>query len=246
MARPEDVDATAARDHAQQLLNWGMSRPALAVASGLSLADLCDLLAGAAKIHPAAAERILAVPPDLAAVPDGHVICARGTIRRLQALAFMGWETAEISHRTGVSRPTLSAIRAGRRPGVNITTARRVAQAYELLAMQPGPDRLTALEAREQGWAPPLAWDDIDEEDGQLPLEPAAEVLDEVALQRAMAGQSAATGSTRIEAVRRLTEAGESAATIAGLLGVSSRTVQRLRTAHNIGRRHLDTAGRVA
>ena len=90
---------------------------------------------------------------------------ATGTMRRLQALAVIGWSTAEIAKRIDSHYRPLQKIRAGQRECVRSSTARRVAVVYESLSMRVRHDRaarITHFRAVANGWVPPLAWDDID------------------------------------------------------------------------------------
>jgi hypothetical protein len=90
-----------------------------------------------------------------------RVVDATGTRRRLQALMRMGWTTAELAARGGWNTPEAVQMIA-RRDMVNHANRDRVARLYDALAMIPGPSSLTAQRAARAGWAPPLAWDDID------------------------------------------------------------------------------------
>ena len=115
--------------------------------------------------------------------------------------------------------------------------------------------------ARTAGWRPPLGWDDIDTDQdetdqasarisgtgiGAAGVEPSnvvrgdtclddsgcSQLLDEVAVQRAMTGERLPlTNSERCEAVARLTHQGLSARRIAELLHTTRRTITRLRGA---------------
>lgn len=92
-------------------------------------------------------------------------IPATGTMRRLQALAVIGWSTAEIAARIDSHYRPLQKIRAGQRECVRSSTAVRVGQVFELLSMRVRDDRaarITRFRAVANGWVPPLAWDDID------------------------------------------------------------------------------------
>lgn len=92
-------------------------------------------------------------------------IPATGTMRRLQALAVIGWSTAEIAARMDSHYRPLQKVRAGERECVRMSTARRVAVVFEELCMQVRHDRaanITRFRAAAHGWVPPLAWDDID------------------------------------------------------------------------------------
>lgn len=99
----------------------------------------------------------------------------RGTLRRLRALRALGWSNAQIAARTpGVSARTLDGV--GRGPWVHRDTADAIAAVYEELCMTfPPPSRVASYNrtmAKKFGWAPPLAWDDIDRD-------PAPVVVDE-------------------------------------------------------------------
>lgn len=90
---------------------------------------------------------------------------ALGTMRRLQALAAVGWSCEQIAGLIGSHYRPLQKIRAGQRDSVRLSTARRVAAVYERLAMHPRHDhsgKLTRHTARKHMWLPPLAWDHID------------------------------------------------------------------------------------
>lgn len=91
-----------------------------------------------------------------------------GTHRRIQALACLGWSTADLSRRLGMHRSYL--LKALRRPTLEPTTVHAVADLYEALCMTHSPAKTaarTAADARARSWVPPLAWDDIDDPDEQ-------------------------------------------------------------------------------
>lgn len=93
---------------------------------------------------------------------------ALGTMRRLQALAVIGWSCDQIAARIGSHYRPLQKIRAGEREKVRLSTARRVAAVYEELAMHPRYDHsgnLTRHTAQRRRWLPPLAWEDIDRDE---------------------------------------------------------------------------------
>lgn len=92
-------------------------------------------------------------------------ISATGTMRRLQALAVIGWSTAEIAARMDSHYRPLQKVRAGERECVRMSTARRVAVVFEELCMKVRHGRaakITRFHALAHGWVPPLAWNDID------------------------------------------------------------------------------------
>ena len=105
--------------------------------------------------------------------------------------------------------------------------------------MSQGPSPRAVTQAHAKGWLPPLAWDDIDERDGIIPLPNEDEdddhtFVDPAAVLRAMRGELTPTGPVRVEAIRRLVATGHSDAAISRLLGCSSRTVLRDRAQHDI------------
>ena len=104
-------------------------------------------------------------------------IPSTGTMRRLQALAVIGWSTAEIAARMGSHYRPLQKIRAGERECVHISTARRVYDVFEELCMRVRDDRaarIVRFRAAANGWVPPLAWDDIDTDDAPVDAESVA------------------------------------------------------------------------
>lgn len=89
------------------------------------------------------------------------LIPALPTVRRLQALAALGWSLSEVAVRLDVSDKTISNLRAGAWTNVYPATARRVSALYDELQGTPGPSLSTRIRATKRGWAPPLAWNDI-------------------------------------------------------------------------------------
>lgn len=106
-----------------------------------------------------------------------ELIDSTGTIRRLQALACLGWSFTEVARRAGVAKGSELAAR----PQVKRGNAERIAVVYDELWDQLPPsgsryERMvlgkTKTRAAQQGWAPPLAWDDESIDDpGASPAE---------------------------------------------------------------------------
>lgn len=97
---------------------------------------------------------------------DVHVN-AVGTIRRLRALACLGWSAAELAKRTGYSEIHISRTRRGIN-GDNVTvgfatTIRRIYDELSMTKRDTHHGRKTMAVARKNGWLPPLAWDAIDD-----------------------------------------------------------------------------------
>lgn len=91
------------------------------------------------------------------------LVDATGTVRRVNALAAVGWPKRAQAERLGISFRRLSALQ--KQSQVCVDTAIRVSSLFEELAMKPGPSDWSRMNARSKGWPPPLAWDDIDDPD---------------------------------------------------------------------------------
>lgn len=119
-----------------------------------------------------------------------RMIDATGTRRRIEALVALGWTHGQIGERCGgVCAEAVHAWRVHDK--VWRVTAIKVAAAYEAMCMTLPPEtnkteraRVARSKgmARRNGFAPPLAWDDIDNDDaprlGQLTRRPGRPALD--------------------------------------------------------------------
>jgi len=108
----------------------------------------------------------------LARLQGGRAVPALGSQRRIQALMRLGWTSSDIADAAGwTHRNQVFRILKGQkgRPCVWLqrSTAEAVRDVYERLSMslpEPTPTRArTRAKAQRMGWAPPLAWDDIDD-----------------------------------------------------------------------------------
>lgn len=102
-----------------------------------------------------------------------RTVLAIGTWRRIEALMCLGWSQATIAERAGLCQPNISEMLRSRRDRIRRSIADRIAAVYDDLSMLSPMDtspqsagRVRAL-ARRRGYAPPLAWDDIDNADEQ-------------------------------------------------------------------------------
>jgi len=106
-------------------------------------------------------------------MPFGHVD-ATGTLRRMRALACLGWSFQTTSERAGIGRGRDIAARST----VTRASADAITAVYDELWSTPAPtatreERIIAAKTRaralREGWAPPLAWDDdeIDKPDAR-------------------------------------------------------------------------------
>lgn len=95
-------------------------------------------------------------------------VSALGTHRRVQALACLGWSTAELSRQMGKHRSYLLKVML--KVEIEPSTALEVARLYDRLCMTrcvSSTAGRTAMYARRAGWPPPLAWHNIDDPDEQ-------------------------------------------------------------------------------
>lgn len=151
-----------------------------------------------------------------------YTIDATGTIRRIRALMRIGWRTKDIATQCGwtTDRAVQMILRRDR---VNRRTAATVARAYDALSMSLGPSKTTSARAERRGYAPPLAWEDIDDP-SEKPRIGSTHVrktdVDEVVVLRLLAGQRIdCTTAERNEAMRRWLAAGHPEAELCRALG---------------------------
>lgn len=243
------VPAGAAREHVQQLRSVGTSLQRIATLSGVGYGTVARLAYGNAssrqppteRLRHDTEQRLLNLRAGAGTVPPGARVEATGSRRRLQALVAAGWPLRTLAQRLGRSPGNLR-----RTMKANLITdacARRISRTYTELHNVPPPGH-TAVErarasharatAREFGWLPPWAWDDIDGDRDDLAIEEdeLEGSLDEIAIEQAIRGESVQlTRAERDEVITRLTNRGLSARRIAYLIGTTSRNVVRRRAA---------------
>lgn len=170
----------------------------------------------------------------------GHVfnslLDARGARRRIQALMCLGWSQSEIARRAGMRQARLSAHL--HLPHVKRSSYERVCRIYDELShlippTDTTPQRMsvnrTRALARRNGWAPPMAWDDIDHD--EHPAEaPKTKEADPVAVDLAISGhQVRLTPADRRACVQLLHEQRWSDGRIAERIHCDVKTVERIR-----------------
>lgn len=168
------VDIEPVRAHIEDLHDQGMAYEHIATAAGLRREHLdrirCAIPSRAAeqRVRHETAARILAVRYQVEQLPNTAYVPATGALRRVQALRALGWPVHELARRCGVSYRTLVMIR--RQRVVYAATYQAIALLFEDLRDQDpirhGVTKRSAhrlrRECRAAGFAPPLAWDDID------------------------------------------------------------------------------------
>ncbi len=121
---------------------------------------------------------------------DSALVSAVGTIRRLQALARIGWTTELIAERGGTTADAVRKLS----DSTLVTRANRdrIRAAYEQLSGTRGPSRLAALRSERRGFLPPLAWDEgsIDDPNAVPHVGgPGDDIVDDVAIREVLAGR---------------------------------------------------------
>lgn len=114
-----------------------------------------------------------------------RLVDSTGSIRRLHALAAMGWPWSALD-----LMPSGQVWQITRRATIRRDTADRIAEVYERLCMIPGPSVRSARHAAASGWAPPLAWDDIDSDTEPITTSATVDV-DQVVVLRILADDPA-------------------------------------------------------
>lgn len=153
------VDPARAVQHVATLRAQGVGVRLISDQTGIARSTLMKLHSRS-RISADSERRILAVQPTPARV-DGA-----GTRRRLQALIAIGHSGASLADRIGYSRTNVWSLILGE-VLVSARTAAKVAAVYRELWDQPGRSVRARNLAVKRGWAPPLAWDDIDDPAGE-------------------------------------------------------------------------------
>ena len=170
------IDASEARAHVQALQAAGLGLKRIAAASEVSTGTLSKLMYGARgrpparRIVPRTAYRILSVPlPEVIDLGRTVQVPALGARRRVQALVCLGWSISRLAEYSGIDRQALDNALTG--DTVTAWTHCRIAILFVELWDTSAPagthrERQAAARARNRaaraGWAPSMAWDDID------------------------------------------------------------------------------------
>lgn len=165
------VSAQPVRDHIVALRAAGAGTRRIAHLAGVSLPTINSIVWGSKrrglrqKIRTETAEAILAVQTDVTSVSPLGMVDATGTRRRIEALGALGWSLAHLARELGCRQETIRPV--AMRARVRKETAAAVGALYDrMLWVVPPANQVTTRcrnYAKAQGWAPPLAWDDIDD-----------------------------------------------------------------------------------
>ncbi len=150
------VDADPARTHVRRLLAAHLPARSVAHAAGVSAAFVCELANGRfARIRPEFARALLAV--GFEPTPTQRTVTGCGLVRRVRALAAVGWSLDYQAGRLGMGHPSHLS-RLMRAPTVRYARWAAGAELYREHVGRPGPCDRSRGWARRHGWAPPQAW----------------------------------------------------------------------------------------
>lgn len=156
------ADATAAREHIGSLIAAGMTQRAVARISGVNKTVIAAILSGAqAQARPETIRRILATDPVL--LPSASV-SSLGASRRLRALMAAGWDSESLAPLLGTSANQVRRWRWRSQPAMRFDVHQRIAGVYRQIGDRQGPSGKARAQARFNGYAAPIFWDD----DGDL------------------------------------------------------------------------------
>lgn len=141
-------------------------------------------------------------------------IDATGTRRRIHALMALGHPSRDIGARCGWTSGE-AVLEIARRNWVQRKTAQTIARVYDELSMTVGPSDKTRMRAARNGWLPPLAWDNIDNQPDPVTATRGSDnAIDEAVVERFMNGDTnihkQATTAERRAIVARWRAAGRS------------------------------------
>ena len=168
------VDVTAARKHLEEMRHhYTMS--SLAALADLSSSTIRNILAQRqSTIAKHVEQRILAIRPG--GEVGGHWVPTTPAARRVQALCALGYSLHWQSHQINHQRANLYRLANELKPYITSAVDQRVRDLYDRHHMTPATSsdpimrgaitKAKAMAAR-NGWAPPLAWDDIDDPDAR-------------------------------------------------------------------------------
>jgi hypothetical protein len=171
---PLTVPTHRAQAHLQELQKY-VSLSALESAGNISRGHMTQILNGTIKrIGRHTEHAILTIP--LNEITGNRWVKATGARRRLQALHALGYSFERIARECKSAKQLMATIARNDREWLTADMDRRIREVYDQLSMKL-PDAATPHlqvgitksrnRAQQLGWAPPLAWNDIDNPDEQ-------------------------------------------------------------------------------
>lgn len=192
------TDAEPSRQHIRSLMAQGMGWKRIAKAAGLSPSSVYPILWAQdtkskkrpmrKQISKTMEAKLLAVTVDMA---EGAVVSSLGSVRRLQALAALGWSQHRLAEILGMFPANFGKVIHGERGGIRVSTANQIEALFNenwdktpvaaTRFEQAGITR-AKREAAAKGWVTAAAWDDIDDPN-ELPK---ADLVDETVDHRSL------------------------------------------------------------
>jgi hypothetical protein len=158
---PSRVDKAPVAAHVRMLLDAHWTKDQIAAAGGVSRKTVWNILHGERPtVQIGTARSLLTLRPDRRI---GGMLPALGAMRRLHALAAMGWPLAWSAEQVGISYTAARDISSGRTKAVQDFHHRAIDLLYRKHAMQLGPSAMARAVARSKQWPTAAAWDDIDD-----------------------------------------------------------------------------------
>jgi hypothetical protein len=148
--------------HLHALLDSGLTLAGIARDANVGRRTLGNWLNNppSAGVQHDVAARVLALKPSST---GPLLVPALGTVRRLQALAAMGWPVSWAGPQSGISDTHARMLVRSRHGSVSASVAARVDEVYRRHCMAPGPSAFARGHARRNNWVTAVAWDDIDD-----------------------------------------------------------------------------------
>lgn len=177
------VEAEPVREHMAMLMSYGIGINRIAKMAGVSHQTVYPLMYGRSsydikrgkapsttRIRRESADKILALKPEIADLPDIMQISNRGFVRRVQALNCLGYTTREIGGFLGF-KSTSQVYRMMQSNRILVANHRAISSLYERLEFKPAvasdakhATRIAKTKAHAEAnrFIPPAGWDDID------------------------------------------------------------------------------------
>lgn len=220
MGRSRYTDATLLTRHVHRLLGDGMTQADIARAAGCAPETIRRLQrAELRRVHINTFQRIAAVRPNVSETFMPRTIAAR----KIQALAAIGYTLTWTATQLGITPQSLANILHDYKPNAGRVQRRTwdaIAALYDHHHMIPGPSQRARNIAKRNGWAPPLAWDDIDDLDeqpsGHLPTSTLSHTAD------------------RAETIRELVDRGAQLSEALRVIGVSVEALEKWADRHGM------------
>jgi hypothetical protein len=170
---PSHIPGPVVAAHLRLLIDSGHTIRGISREAAVSERAINYILNGQKKVTRPKALALLTVRP----LNEAPRVDPTGTIRRIQALAAIGWPIVWTAEHTGFHPSYLFNIIAGRVHTIPRHVADRFTAIYREYSHQAGPSVFTRSVARRNNWHGPLSWDCIDDPNEQPeqaePYEPA-------------------------------------------------------------------------